>query len=223
MILFMNIKVILVVAAVLVLTALFAMGMQDDEAVADFTGATTVPPAETANGSLTAGVSTAPGTPAGEETAVSPKTETEPAHSSAPLQDGGAEGALTTDGAAETAATTVQTTTAKATTAVMSTTTTKAATTTTTPEGTTITPAPETSAPETNAPDADDPASLTYEEYLAMTPAEQQAHFMSFASPMEYMVWFDRAKAEYEANKGDIVIEGDGSIDIGDIIDGVYG
>jgi hypothetical protein len=46
---------------------------------------------------------------------------------------------------------------------------------------------------------------------------------MSFASPMEYMIWFNQAKAEYEANKDDIVIEGDGSIDIGDIIGGVYG
>lgn len=65
-----------------------------------------------------------------------------------------------------------------------------------------------------------DPSELTYEEYLEMTPEEQQAYYLSYEKPEDFFAWLNKAKEEYEANQNDIEIGGDGSIDIGDIING---
>lgn len=81
-------------------------------------------------------------------------------------------------------------------------------------EGTTETQPNEPETPPTTEPDV----LLTYSEYLALTPQEQHAYFLSFPSPADYVAWFDQAKAEYEASKDDIVIEGGGNLDIGDLI-----
>ena len=38
---------------------------------------------------------------------------------------------------------------------------------------------------------------LTYEEYKALTPEEQQAYYESFPTPEEYMVWFNAVAKEH--------------------------
>lgn len=88
-------------------------------------------------------------------------------------------------------------------------------------------PTDSTQPEETTPPEIQEPTEpsepvelLTYEEYMALSPEEQQAYFLSFEDPADYMAWFNQAKAEYEANKDDIVIGGDGNVDIGDILGG---
>ena len=98
------------------------------------------------------------------------------------------------------------------------------------PESTETPPEPTEEPPKTTEPTqstippTEEPAQqLTYEEYLALTPAEQQLYFLSFPSPADYIAWYNSAKAAYEAQKDDLVIEGDGNVNIGDIIGGLGG
>ncbi len=44
---------------------------------------------------------------------------------------------------------------------------------------------------------------LTYEEYLALTPEQQQAYYESFPTPEEYMVWFNAAAKEHNQQSED--------------------
>ena len=61
------------------------------------------------------------------------------------------------------------------------------------------------------------PEPMTYEEYLAMSPEEQEAYYDSFPSYVEFFAWLNAAKEEYEqANKNPTLGE-DGSLDVGDI------
>lgn len=62
------------------------------------------------------------------------------------------------------------------------------------------------------------PAEVTYEDYMAMTPEQQQAFYESFPSLQDYIDWFNAAKAAYDASKDDVVVDG-GNIDIGDYIE----
>jgi len=57
----------------------------------------------------------------------------------------------------------------------------------------------------------------TWEEYQALTPAAQQAYFESFADPGAFFVWYDAAKAAYDAAHPSIEIGPGGSIDLGDL------
>lgn len=61
-----------------------------------------------------------------------------------------------------------------------------------------------------------DPSKLTYEEYLKMSPAEQQAHYEAFPSLEAYIAWHNAALAEYEENQDSIEVTG--GIDIGDFM-----
>ncbi len=58
---------------------------------------------------------------------------------------------------------------------------------------------------------------LTYAEYMAMTPAEQEAYYESYENVMDFIAWHNAAKAKYDAEKDSIQIEG-GNIDIGEIM-----
>lgn len=61
------------------------------------------------------------------------------------------------------------------------------------------------------------PAPLTYAEYIALSPADQEAYYDSFPSYVEFFAWLNAAKEEYEqANKNPTLGE-DGSLDVGDI------
>lgn len=79
-------------------------------------------------------------------------------------------------------------------------------------------PAQSTEPPATTAPQVggSDPADVTYEEYLAMSPYEQQAHYESFPSLDAYIAWHNAALAEYEENQSSIEVTG--GIDIGDFM-----
>lgn len=55
---------------------------------------------------------------------------------------------------------------------------------------------------------------LTYEQYMALSAEQQQAHFESFPSLDAYIAWYNAALAEYEANQN--IVEATGPIDIGD-------
>jgi hypothetical protein len=61
---------------------------------------------------------------------------------------------------------------------------------------------------------------LTYEEYLALTPAQQQAYYETFEDYEAYFAWLNQAKEDYENSKDQIEIDGSGSLDLGDIIGG---
>lgn len=63
--------------------------------------------------------------------------------------------------------------------------------------------------------------SLSYEEYIAMSGEEQQKYFESFESVEAFFEWYNAAKAEYEANREEIEV--DGEIDLGDYIGGGNG
>lgn len=67
-------------------------------------------------------------------------------------------------------------------------------------------------------PTAPDPEETTYEDYLAMTPEEQEVFFDSFPSMEAFMDWHNAAKAEYEDNEEGIIVDG-GNINIGDYIE----
>lgn len=55
---------------------------------------------------------------------------------------------------------------------------------------------------------------LSYAEYLAMSPAEQQAYYESFTTLEEFIAWHNAAQAEYEEEHDIPVVTG--PIDIGD-------
>lgn len=61
---------------------------------------------------------------------------------------------------------------------------------------------------------------VTYEEYIAMTGAEQKAFYNSFDSKDDYFKWYNAAKKAYDNDENNIIIGGDGSVDLGDILNG---
>jgi len=69
---------------------------------------------------------------------------------------------------------------------------------------------------ETIKPDKE----LSYEQYNAMTGAQQQAFFESFSNVEAFFEWYNAAKQEYDEANKDIVIGGDATIDMGDILNG---
>ena len=79
-------------------------------------------------------------------------------------------------------------------------------------------PTTESTTPPTTQPN-DNIDYVSYEEYNAMTPEEQEAYFEQFESVADFVAWYQAAKAEYEEQNPDIDV-GDGSIDIGEIIGG---
>lgn len=64
------------------------------------------------------------------------------------------------------------------------------------------------------------PEDYTWEEYQAMTGEERQGHFNRFASADDYMNWLNKAKADYEKRHPTIEVGKDGTVDIGDLING---
>lgn len=62
---------------------------------------------------------------------------------------------------------------------------------------------PETTAPKPTEPEKEMPVLLTYEEYMALSPAVQQAYYESFPSMEAYMQWFNEAAKEYNNSKND--------------------
>ena len=84
----------------------------------------------------------------------------------------------------------------------------------------------ETTAPtepaETTAPtEPDDSGSeycnCAYAQYLAMSPASQQAYMDSFDSPMAFIDWCRAAEKEHEGHNTAIEVEG-GDLNVGDFI-----
>ena len=61
---------------------------------------------------------------------------------------------------------------------------------------------------------------VTYEQYLAMSAEEREAHYNSFAEPAEFFDWFNAALAKYEEENKKPVLGEDGSVDIEDILGG---
>lgn len=88
-----------------------------------------------------------------------------------------------------------------------------------------VTESPETEPPVTEPVPTDPteperaPEDYTYEEYMAMTSAEQQAFSKRFPSGRAFMQWYNDAYAAYEAAKDEIEVEG-GNVNIGDYMDG---
>lgn len=72
-------------------------------------------------------------------------------------------------------------------------------------------PSIQTSQPQVGT---QEPVALSYEEYMALSPAEQQAYYESFPTLEEFIAWHNAALAEYEAGQDVPVVTG--PIDIGD-------
>jgi hypothetical protein len=62
-------------------------------------------------------------------------------------------------------------------------------------------------------PDVPAPGSLTYQEFYALTPDQQEAYTDSFESLRAFNEWFNKAKDEYESTIPDETVNG--SINIG--------
>lgn len=78
---------------------------------------------------------------------------------------------------------------------------------------------PETSDSEASDSEASEPVTLlTFEEYLALSSAEQQAYFESFPSIQEYIAWYNAAQKEYEDSQNKVEVSGD--VNIGDFVNG---
>ncbi len=58
------------------------------------------------------------------------------------------------------------------------------------------------------------PVQLRFEEYLAMTGEEQYAYAQTFPSMMDYVNWYNAARAEYDQNEA---IEITGPVDLDDL------
>lgn len=72
---------------------------------------------------------------------------------------------------------------------------------------------------EVSIPVIKDPdISMTYEEYLSLSSAEQQAHYESFASVEDFFAWYNNAKSLYDEENKPIEISG--TIDFSDILNG---
>lgn len=63
-----------------------------------------------------------------------------------------------------------------------------------------------------------DPAKVTYEDYEAMSGAEQAAFFATFTNPEDFFTWYNKAKEAYEATKDEIILDGTTPIDLGGLI-----
>ena len=84
---------------------------------------------------------------------------------------------------------------------------------------------PGATVPETDTPinseepkfNPDDPKDCTYEEFVAMKPAQQEAVLKAYGSIEAFFEWYSKAKEEYEKDHPPIDI-GDGNIDLDSIL-----
>ena len=87
---------------------------------------------------------------------------------------------------------------------------------------------PQTTAPATQPSQTDPtedenfdlptPEECTYEQYMNMTGDQQEAFFNQFNGDFAaFFAWMDKAKAESDANSGDIEIDPDTTIDLDNI------
>ena len=91
---------------------------------------------------------------------------------------------------------------------------------------------PSTSVPSTSAPDTSLPTtqpstspsgpntSLTYEQFQALTGAEQRAYQESFENLDVFFEWYNAAKETYEKENPPIEIGPDGDVDLDDLAGG---
>lgn len=81
--------------------------------------------------------------------------------------------------------------------------------------GTTGKNEPTDTQPADTKPAQNGPEKISYEAYLAMSPQQQEAYFLLFADPQDYIAWLNEAKLEYEKNQNTIIATGE--VDLGDI------
>lgn len=84
------------------------------------------------------------------------------------------------------------------------------------PTGGKDTPATQPSAPDDEDKDEDKDTVLTYAQYIALAPEQQEAYVDTFDSLKAFINWYNTAKAEYDQDRDSIEI--DGPIDLEDII-----
>lgn len=78
----------------------------------------------------------------------------------------------------------------------------------------------QSTTPTTKPSGTKDPSQVTYADYEAMSGDEQKAFFDTFADPGKFFDWYNAAKEAYDATKNEIIIGGDETIDLGDLIGG---
>lgn len=60
---------------------------------------------------------------------------------------------------------------------------------------------------------------LTYEEYMKLTPVEQQKYYEKFENPVDFGKWYKDAKAEYDAKDDSIHVSGNGTLELDKYLD----
>lgn len=68
--------------------------------------------------------------------------------------------------------------------------------------------------------DGTKPKTLTWEEYNALSGEKQYEYFQSFSDPMDFFAWQEEAKAAYDKAHPTIEVGKDGTIDLGDLVNG---
>ena len=62
-------------------------------------------------------------------------------------------------------------------------------------------------------------ASMTYESFQKLSPAEQQKYMETFADIESFFVWYNQVKSEYEKENPPIIIDGE-EVDLKDLLGG---
>ena len=71
------------------------------------------------------------------------------------------------------------------------------------PESPTTKQEEPTQKPTVGSQEEKDPVLLTYEEYLKLTPSQQQAYYKTFPDHNAYMQWFNQATKDYNQEKNE--------------------
>lgn len=75
-----------------------------------------------------------------------------------------------------------------------------------------------TTQPTQGTTDPEEPnASMDYETFQAMTPAQQQQYQESFPSIADFFAWYNAAKEAYEQSNPPIEVGGNGQVDMGQL------
>lgn len=78
---------------------------------------------------------------------------------------------------------------------------------------------PEQTQPQDTTVGTEPAEEMTYEKFTALSGDEQWAFIESFSSEKEFILWYNAAKAAYEATQNDYTLDpNDPNIDFGDLV-----
>lgn len=60
---------------------------------------------------------------------------------------------------------------------------------------------------------------ISYEEYMKLTPVQQQEYYEKFKDPVDFGKWYTEAKEEYDSKEDSIHVSGNGTLDLDKYLD----